>query len=274
MRYLESILDKLEHKAEHAEEILLEEHALNITPSINKMFYDIVKSDKELAVAVEHLHSHKDIKEKKSLTELLHIALLPYENRTINVENSNPNYSELVKALNSYRNMDFVAGYRHFLFEPLSIEMWQKHNFKEHTRMVFYALDTAHKGEEKRERETDAIIQASMLLGNFATQKRKRYNQYSSKEYIVNLREGIHMRPITEIASLVKKHKGDVWIRTDSMEIDAKSIFGWMLLEPAYGKSLDILYKPKENSEKFYIELESLKNQGTALLVPEKSQNR
>lgn len=276
MKHLESILNRLEHKAEHAEEILVEEHVLNMTPDINKKFFELAQADKNLAVAIEHLHNYKDIQEKKSLTELLHIALLPYENRTIHIENEHADYPAIVEALQSYRNMDFVAGYKHNLFEPLSIEMWIKHKPVPETRMVFYALDM-HREKEKR-RESEAIKDAAKMLGSLVTIKRKRYNQYASRTYTLNSENGLHARPAAQLTALANKYAGDSWIRTENMEVNARSIMGLLMLAAEKDKKLTILYKPKENSEKFYNEIEKLEGNGQKLFkgtagIPEGKRN-
>lgn len=256
MKNLMSILDKFEHKIEHAEEILVEEHALNIAPSINKMFYDLVKGDKELAVAIEHLHNNKEIREKNSLTELIHISLLPYENRTIHIEKE-PDYNNLAEIFSSYRGIDFVAAYKHYFFEPLSVEMWEKHTPKLDTRMVFYAKDMKTKDGKNQVRAIEAIEKTAGMLGSLATTKRKRYNQYAARAYTIAERNGLHSRPAAQLVTIANKYSGDSWIRTDNMEVKAKSIMHVLMLEATANKKLTILYKPKENAEAFYNELES-----------------
>lgn len=266
MEYLKKRLNDLEHKVEHAEEIFLEEHVLNMTPNINKKFYELAQADKKLAVAIEHLHNHKDIHQKKSLTELLHIALLPYNNRTIHIDNREHDYSGLARMLASCKNMDLVAGYKHNLFEPLSMEMWEKYNPSAEERMVFYALDMKHKGEEKKKREREAIENVAEMLGTLVTKKRKRYNQYASRDYTVNSANGLHARPASQLVELAKNYDADIWIRTDNMEVSARSILSLLMLA-AKDKQITILYKPRENAEAFYNKIERLETEGKNLLA-------
>jgi len=257
MKVFKEYLSKLEHKTEYAEEIFLEEHVLNMTPDINRKFYKLAQADKKLAVAIEHLHNYNDIKENKSLTELLHIVLLPYNNRTIHIDNRERDYSGLAKMLSSCRNMDFVAGYKHNLFEPLSIEMWEKYNPSVEERMVLYALDTRNKGTEKNKREIEAIENATEMLGTLVAKKRKRYSQYAARDYILASKDGLHARPASYIANFMKKLQGDAWIRTDNMEVNARSIMGLLMLAATKDKMVTILYKPKQNAGEFYRKFES-----------------
>ena len=279
MKIFDEYLSKLEHKLEHAEEIIVEEHALNLTPRINRASYtlgeidkkilemrEVGKIDKYLAVAVEHFKSTNEINNNRVIAAPIQAVLSLYNNRTIHIENENPDYSGLVKHLESCNGVDFAANHKHCLFEPLDIGMWQKHSPRTEERMALYAFDTKHKGSEKKANEITAIESAAKFLGTLATKKRKRYNQYESMDYIIASKDGLHARPASYIASFMKKLQGDAWIRTESMEVNLRSIMGLLMLAATKDKRVTILYKPKADAESFFKGIESLEENSEKIL--------
>jgi phosphocarrier protein len=185
-----------------------------------------------------------------------------YENRTIHIEKE-PDYSRLIDIMQSYKTVDFVAGYKRYLFEPLDSKMWEIHKPGGDTRIVFYAWDFKHKGKLKTSNELDSIGEIAEVFGSLATTKRKRYNQYAKRIYRINDKSGLHARPSASFVTLASKYPADIWLRTDSKEVNGKSILGVMTLAATADKPLTVLYKPREKSEEFYNSLESIElNEG------------
>ncbi len=265
MKNLLSILKEEYKILEHAEnEILLEEPTLDFTPEVNGLHHELSNSEKGLEAAIKEYKKRHEIREKKSQHEILKIALLNYENRTIEVDDGEIDYEKLINAFGSYKEMSFVASYKHYLFDPFDRGLWEKHNPKEGHRLVLYALDDKGRGE------SDAIKKIASFFGHLVAEKRKKYNKYHSKKYYVNIKEGLHMRPASQIVNVARKYEGDVWIRIDVKECDAKSILNVLMLSATHGRGITVLYKPKEKSGDFYRELEAIQYDTKPLLIPYK----
>ncbi len=265
MKNLLSILReeyKILHNAE--KEIFLEEPTLDFAPEVNSLHHELSNSEKGLEMAIQAYKKRHEIRDKKSLHEILKIALLNYENRTIEVDRDEVSYDSIISTLSNCKNMSFVASYKHYLFDPFDKELWLKHAPKEGHRLVLYALDN------KDKREAEAIKKVSSFLGHLVAEKRKKYNKYSSRKYQINLKEGLHARPASQIVKTAMKYNGDAWLRIDSRECSAKSILSVLMLEATRDKRLTVLYKPKENSAEFYNEIESIQYDSKPVLIPYK----
>jgi len=268
MKTLMEILGlKHDHKIIHkGEEILIEEaikghgietedHALNRTPQINREFYQnkdihfMHEVDEDLVKSIEHLKNNEDIKLTKSLTDLIKIHLQPFENRTIEIKKEGIAGREIIRVFKDYKINKAVVGYKHWVF-PMKDGMWEKHSPEEGERIVFYAFP--------RTRGAKALEEIGNLLGNLVATKRKQYTKYASHEYKINDSRGLHARPAAELVKIASRYEGDVWLRTDSNEANGKSIMQALILKATADKELTVLYKPKEQSEQFYAEVESI----------------
>jgi len=56
----------------------------------------------------------------------------------------------------------------------------------------------------------------------------------------INLRSGLHLRPISQIAELARRFDGDVWIRKDDIKVDAKSVLDLMTLNAQFGMNVTL----------------------------------
>jgi len=268
MKTLMEILHlKNKHKIIHkGQEILIEDaikghgietedHALNVAPQVNQKFYqnkdihDLHKLDEKLVVSIEHLAEHEDMKATNSLTDLVKICLQPFENRTIEIKNENIDNKDITRILEDYRINKAVVHYKNWVFPPTQ-KMWEEHSPKEGERLVFYAFPRA--------RGAKALEEIGKLLGNLVATKRKQYTKYASYEYKINDPGGLHMRPAERLVTIANRYEGTVWLRTDSNEANGKSIMQALILKATADKELTVLYRPKEQSEQFYTELESI----------------
>lgn len=247
--------------------IKLAEHALNFGPDHNakkylNQFVGLFKMHEKLAVMKEHLKSHDDINIKNKIaTELIEFALREYDNRTIEIETEKgDSYERVADKLSKHKGMDFVVNYKYWSFEPLDISNWNIHKLEYGERLVFYALDydniRKNKIKEAEENQKIAMREIAHEIGRFAHDKPKKYMKWAKRRYNINDKEGLHMRPAAAVVSTANKYDGDIWIRTDNMEVNAKSIINVFLLKAKSDKEFTILYKPQEKAEQFYNDLE------------------
>jgi phosphotransferase system HPr (HPr) family protein len=262
MKYLEQILKEEFKIVEHAEkEIILEEHTLNFTPQVNALHHELINAKEGFKEAIQKYKERHEIRESKSLHDILKLSLARYDNRTIQIEHDEMDYDKLIDVLSGYKDVDFVAAYKRFWFEPLEKELWKKHEFRWKNRMVLYAFD------KKDKREAEAIRNAAEIIGSLVAEKRKKYGKYASRTYNINDNGGIHARSGALIVGTAVKYSGDVWARIDKAECDAKCMMQMLIMETTKKNKLTMLYKPREKSAEFYNELENLKIGDEKLLV-------
>jgi phosphocarrier protein HPr len=241
--------------------IRLAEHALNMGPKINRMKY-LYGLHEKIAVAQEHLKSNEDITANSSLEEIIKFSLMSYDNRTIEIKTGSMNsYEKMIKNIENKKGMDFVVNYKYWFFEPLDMLMWEKHMPKHGERLLFYASDYKNikKNPQKaHENQREAINEATMEIGAYVADKPKKYMKWAHRTYKINAKEGMHARPSSQIITIANKYKGDVWLRTESSEFIGKSIMMLLTQGITSDKELTILYKPKEEAEEFYKEMENI----------------
>ena len=61
-----------------------------------------------------------------------------------------------------------------------------------------------------------------------------------SRTVIINLKSGLHLRPISQIAETARRFNGDVWIRKADSKVDAKSVLDLMTLNAQFGTSVTL----------------------------------
>lgn len=252
--------------------IQLSEHALNYGPKINSgkyTFMEMLKMHKHMEATIRHLRKNAGAKGAKFIDNIVGYALEDYDNRTIQIVK--PDYKELISKLGQHKGIDFVASYKYCLFEPLNIKDWKAHRPKHEDRLLLYALDTENYKDNRskaEENQKNAIRAAAHELGVFVADKPKKYMKWAHRTYKLNSKEGLHMRPASEVLNVAKKYDGEVWIRTERNEIIGQSIRCLIELEVTSDKELTILYKPKDESEQFYRDLESIRLiEGNTLLT-------
>ena len=81
---------------------------------------------------------------------------------------------------------------------------------------------------------------------------------------------GVHARPATQIVELTNKFQSDIRLRKDDEEIDAKSIFGVMMLAAVKGTDL-VLSADGEDAEEAAEALEELFLSGFGELEPDRA---
>lgn len=257
---MKKLIDILRHKHDiihEGESMLLEEHALNMAPRINRSFYrnkqihDLHEADEEILKSIDRLKNEDEIRESGKLTSIIKLCLEPYENRTIHVERESINHKKIVEILNDYKIKSSVVNYKHWLFCPKDKNMWREHSPGSGERLVFYA--------HPRKRGAQAIEEIAGVIGSLVAKKRKQYTKYHSETYKINDPHGLHARPASEIVKVANQYKdADIWIRTDNKEANAKSIMSMLILEATSDKTVTLLYKPSSKSEAFYSNLESI----------------
>ncbi len=61
-----------------------------------------------------------------------------------------------------------------------------------------------------------------------------------SRTVTINLKSGLHLRPISQIAEAARRFEGDVWLRKADSKVDAKSVLDLMTLNAEFGTSVTL----------------------------------
>lgn len=281
MKTLFSILKYLHELAQKGEQELIadaiysergieikDEHALNLVLKVNESFYrkkkaihDLHEVDEEIIESIYHLKKDGEFEGTKSLKELIKKALAPYENRTIELASGDINQEEIVESLDNHKVRSSAVNYKKWFFCPRDKEGWKKHEMRSHQRIVFYAFPRARgaKALEEiadkigRHVETDEISKPLII-------ERKRYRSFASRLYTTTDPHGLHARPAAVLVTSLSKYPGDIWLRTDDMEIDVKrGIMGVLMLGAEANTRFTISYRPKEKAKDFYNFLQSVR---------------
>lgn len=236
------------------------DHGLNMAQDVNvsydknKSIHDLHEMDEEIIATIEHLRNTGYFKGTKSVKELTKKCLEPYENRKIEVEKEDIDPKRIIKVLKENKIKTAIVSYKDVLFCPSDAEMWKRHSPKNMERLIFYAFPRTR---AKKALEEIAHIIGKPVVTKQGNYKRNKYTKYHAENYKINDPYGLHARPSAQIAAVANQYEDlDIWIRTDNMEANAKSIMSVMVLAATRKKRLTILFKPAEQSEKFYKDLE------------------
>ncbi len=76
------------------------------------------------------------------------------------------------------------------------------------------------------------------------------------KQFVVKNRHGLHLRPATEFVKLTSNYNGEIILKKDDVEVNAKSILGILSLGIEFGTKIIIELIDKDD-EKFMDQLKA-----------------
>lgn len=60
------------------------------------------------------------------------------------------------------------------------------------------------------------------------------------KEFVIQIREGLHARPAAMFVKQASRFTSDVWVEKDDEQVNGKSIMGLMMLAAEYGSKITV----------------------------------